>query len=131
MRSANFQMDLERRDFIGYGKSPPNPCWPGNAKLAINFVVNYEEGGENCVLSNDLASEVFLNETPGGIPRPHRDINMETQYEYGSRCGVWRILRLFNKFKMKFTCYAVGKAVEANPDAIRAMEKEGHEIGSN
>ncbi|KAH9272379.1 60S ribosomal protein L44 [Batrachochytrium salamandrivorans] len=102
--------ELCERDIGGYGMEPPHPRWPNGAALAINFVVNYEEGGENSVLNGDSASEVFLNETPGGAPKQGaRDMNMETQYEYGSRCGVWRILRMFKKHQFKFTCYAVGR----------------------
>lgn len=119
------------RDLRGYGQFTPDPKWPNNAALALNFVVNYEEGGENCIVNGDLQSEVFLNETPGGIPRKCRDINMETQYEYGSRAGVWRLLRLFRKHSFAFTCYAVGRAVELNPNVIKAMEEEGHEIASH
>lgn len=119
------------RDFHGYGSQPPHPQWPNGAKLAISFVLNYEEGGENTVSLGDAASEVFLNETPGGKPRHERDINMETQYEYGSRCGVWRVLRLFKEKGLKFTCYAVGKAVEENPIVIQEMERQGHEIASH
>ncbi|RKO92551.1 hypothetical protein BDK51DRAFT_16734, partial [Blyttiomyces helicus] len=83
------------------------------------------------VLYGDKFSEVFLNETPNGTPRPERDINMETQFEYGSRCGVWRLLRLFKEREFRFTCYAVGKAVEGNSEAIRAMHKDGHEVASH
>ena len=124
--------NFDIRNLVGYGEQPPNPQWPNNASIAINFVVNYEEGGENTIVNGDGASEVFLNETPGGTPRQGvRDMNMETQYEYGSRCGVWRILRLFEAHKFKFTCYAVGKAVESNPSVIQAMERAGHEIASH
>ncbi|KAI8925872.1 hypothetical protein BC831DRAFT_498124 [Entophlyctis helioformis] len=109
-------MNFSERDLKGYGQHPPNPEWPNGAVLAINFVVNYEEGGENTVANGDPASEVFLN---------------ETQYEYGSRCGVWRILRMFDKHKFPFTCYAVGRAVEHHPAVIHAMETAGHEIASH
>ncbi len=110
---------------------PPNPSWPDQKVLALNFVLNYEEGAENSLLNGDLHSEVFLNETPGSAPRPVRDMNMESQYEYGTRCGVWRILRLFDRFQMPFTCYAVGKAVELNPAPIQEMFARGHEIASH
>ncbi|KAK5666597.1 hypothetical protein QVD99_006666 [Batrachochytrium dendrobatidis] len=123
---------LNERDHTGYGAEPPHPHWPNGAALAINFVVNYEEGGEHTVMNGDATSEVFLNETPGSAPKQGvRDMNMETQYEYGSRCGVWRILRMFNKHHFKFTCYAVGRAVELNPVVIRTMEQSGHEIASH
>ncbi|KAJ3270851.1 hypothetical protein HK104_004847 [Borealophlyctis nickersoniae] len=122
----------EDRDFVGYGEQPPNPQWPGGAKIALSFVVNYEEGGENTIVNGDEASEVFLNETPGGQPRKGvRDMNMETQYEYGSRAGVWRLLRLFDERGMKFTCFAVGMAVEKHPDVFKTMEERGHEVCSH
>ncbi|KAJ3102284.1 hypothetical protein HDU97_000641 [Phlyctochytrium planicorne] len=114
-----------------YGEHPPNPNWPNGARIAICFVVNYEEGGENTPDNGDAGSEVYLNETPGGVPKKGRDMNMETQYEYGSRVGVWRILRMFAEKSWKFTCYAVGRAVELNPEPIKAMTKAGHEIASH
>lgn len=120
------------RDFVGYGANPPDPRWPGGARLALQFVVNYEEGGENTVLNGDPGSETYLNETPGGQPiLGARDINMETQYEYGARAGFWRILRLFGERGLPFTCYAVGLALERNPEAARAMVAAGHEIASH
>ncbi|KAJ3201681.1 hypothetical protein HK099_002127, partial [Clydaea vesicula] len=115
----------------GYGEKAPHPRWKKGAKIAISFVVNYEEGGENNVLLGDKGSEVFLNETPGGTSRQQRDLNMETQYEYGSRCGFWRLLRMFEKYEFKFTCYAVGKAIELNPEVVDAMESRGHEVASH
>ncbi|KAJ3195080.1 hypothetical protein HK101_001122 [Irineochytrium annulatum] len=123
--------DFNKRDLRGYGASPPDAQWPNRARIAISFVVNYEEGGENTLDNGDLTSEVFLNETPGGAPRHARDPNMETQYEYGSRSGVWRILRMFDEKKWKFTCYAVGRAVELNPEPVIAMAKAGHEVASH
>ncbi|KAI8916389.1 hypothetical protein EDD86DRAFT_186274 [Gorgonomyces haynaldii] len=123
---------LEDRDFIGYGPKTPDPQWPNNAKLAISFVVNYEEGGENTILNGDPASEIYLTETPGGQPKQGlRDISTETMFEYGSRAGVWRIMRLFDQKGFKFTCYAVGKAVECHPEVIREMSQRGHEIASH
>ena len=83
------------RDMIGYGAAPPDPKWPGNARIAVQFVLNYEEGGENCILHGDDASESFLSEIIGAAPIPDaRHISMESIYEYGSRTGVWRVLRL-------------------------------------
>ncbi|KAI8801954.1 hypothetical protein BJ742DRAFT_835076 [Cladochytrium replicatum] len=120
-----------RRDLAGYGPVTPDPKWPNNAKIAINFVLNYEEGGENTPANNDSHSEVFLNETPGGNPRNGRDMNMETQFEYGSRAGFWRILRLFDELGMKLTSYAVGRAVEHNPVVVRVLEEQGHEVASH
>ncbi|KAJ3043251.1 hypothetical protein HDV00_005571 [Rhizophlyctis rosea] len=120
------------RDLIGYGAQPPNPKWPGGAKICLSFVINYEEGGENTVVNGDAGSEVFLNETPGGQSRVGvRDMNMETQYEYGSRCGFWRLLRLFDSFKFTFTLFAVGKAVELNPSVVVETEKRGSEVASH
>ncbi|KAI9328282.1 hypothetical protein BDR26DRAFT_59141 [Obelidium mucronatum] len=122
---------FSKRDLAGYGRTPPNFKWPNDSFIAVSFVLNYEEGGENTVFNGDSHSEVFLNECPGGQPLPQRDMNMESQYEYGSRAGVWRILRLFEEKGWKFTCYAVGKAVELNPEPVRAMASAGHEIASH
>lgn len=120
------------RDLIGYGPTPPDPQWPGGARLALSFVVNYEEGGENTVLDGDPGSEIFLNETPGGSPvRGARDIEMESQYAYGSRAGFWRLLRMFGARDLPFTCYAVGLALSRNPEAAKAMVAAGHEIASH
>ncbi|KAJ3039515.1 hypothetical protein HK097_002819 [Rhizophlyctis rosea] len=120
------------RDLIGYGPTPPNPKWPNGAKICLSFVINYEEGGENTVMNGDKGSEVFLNETPGGQSRVGvRDMNMETQYEYGSRVGFWRLLRLFDSFAWKFTCYAVGKAVELNPAVVVECEKRDCDVASH
>ncbi|KAJ3066392.1 hypothetical protein HDU98_010317 [Podochytrium sp. JEL0797] len=116
------------RDLAGYGSTPPNPNWPNKARIAVSFVLNYEEGGENTPLNQDSHSEVFLNETPGSQPQTQRDMNMESQYEYGSRVGVWRIMHLFEERGWKFTCYAVGRAVELNPAPVQAMHAAGHEI---
>ena len=120
------------RNLIGYGDNPPDPHWPGGAKLAVQFVLNYEEGGENTVLNGDPASEVYLTEVPGGNPRiGARDLSTESQYEYGARVGVWRILRLFAGRGLHFTCYGVGLALERNPAVARAMAEAGHEIASH
>lgn len=127
----HMQNGISTRNLVGYGEYTPDPKWPNNAKLALSFVLNYEEGGENTILNNDKFSETFLSETPNGIPRPTRDINTETQYEYGSRAAVWRIMRLFKKFDFNFTCFAVGLAVEKHPNVIKRMESDGHEIASH
>lgn len=120
------------RDLVGYGDNPPDPHWPGGAKLAVQFVLNYEEGGENTVLNGDAASEVYLTEVPGGSPRiGARDLSTESQYEYGARVGVWRIVRLFASRGLHFTCYGVGLALERNPAVARAMAEAGHEIASH
>lgn len=120
------------RDLIGYGPSPPDPRWPGGARLAVQFVLNYEEGGENCVLHGDQASESFLSEMVGADARPGvRHMSMESLYEYGSRVGVWRLLRLFRRYRLPLTVFAVGMAAERHPDVIRALVDEGHEICSH
>lgn len=120
------------RDLIGYGDKPPDPQWPNNAKLAVQFVLNYEEGGENTVLNGDVASEVYLTETPGNQPVVGaRDMAVESQYEYGSRVGFWRILHLFAERNINFTSYAIGLALERNPAAAKAMVAAGHEIASH
>ncbi|MBF5056127.1 hypothetical protein Y5W_01421 [Alcanivorax sp. 521-1] len=120
------------RDLIGYGPHPPDPRWPGGARLAVQFVLNYEEGGENCVLHGDAASESFLSEMVGAEARPGvRHMSMESLYEYGSRVGLWRLMRLFRRYRMPLTVFAVGMAAERHPDAIRALVDEGHEICSH
>ena len=120
------------RDLVGYGRTPPDPEWPGGARLAVQFVVNYEEGGENTVLNGDAHSETFLSETPGGPPvMGARNINTETMYEYGSRAGFWRLMRLFEQRGIHFTCYAVGLAIEKHPDAAIAMHEAGHELATH
>jgi allantoinase len=120
------------RDLIGYGANPPHPRWPGDARIAVQFVLNFEEGGENSILHGDKASEVYLHEVVGLTPRQgRRDETVESVYEYGSRAGFWRILRLFAERKLNFTSYAVGMAVARNPEGARAMAEAGHEIASH
>ncbi|MBI2254335.1 MAG: allantoinase PuuE [Proteobacteria bacterium] len=120
------------RDLIGYGRRPPQAGWPGGARIAVQFVLNYEEGGENCILHGDAASEAFLSEIVGAQPLPNqRHISMESIYEYGSRVGVWRVLDLFARHRLPLTIFAVGMAVERHPDVIRAMHQAGHEICSH
>ena len=120
------------RNLVGYGQSPPDPQWPNGARLALSFVLNYEEGGENTVLNGDPASEVYLTETPGGVPlQGARDLSTESVYEYGSRAGFWRLLRLFAERNMRFTSWAVGRALELNPAAGKAMAAAGHEVASH
>jgi putative urate catabolism protein len=120
------------RNLHGYGPNPPDPQWPGGARIAVSFVLNYEEGGENTILNGDAASETFLSETPGGIAiQGGRDLSIESMYEYGSRAGFWRILRLFGERNMHFTSWAVGKALELNPAAGKAMADGGHEVASH
>ncbi len=120
------------RDLVGYGQTPPNPQWPNNARVAVSFVLNYEEGGERCVLHGDDESEAFLSEIVGAQALPGvRHMSMESIYEYGSRAGVWRLLRLFKKHDVPLTIFAVAMAAERHPELIREMVKAGHEICSH
>ena len=120
------------RDMHGYGRRPPHPRWPGDARLALQFVINYEEGGENCVLHGDEASEAFLSEIVGALPlRGVRHMNMESIYEYGSRAGFWRLHRAFTEREMPVTVYGVAMALERNPEAVAAMNEAGWEIASH
>lgn len=120
------------RDLIGYGATPPHPHWPGDARLAISFVLNYEEGGERCILHGDKESEAFLSEMVAAQPMQGvRHMCMESLYEYGSRAGVWRLLKLFRKHNIPLTIFAVAMAAERHPDVIRAMVDAGHEICSH
>ncbi len=119
------------RDLIGYGAQPPDPRWPGKAKVAVQFVLNYEEGGENCVLHGDPASEQFLSEIVGAAAYADRHLSMESIYEYGSRAGVWRILREFERRGLPMTIFGIGMALERNPDVARAFVELGHEIAGH
>ncbi|KAA0686510.1 allantoinase PuuE [Azospirillum brasilense] len=120
------------RDLIGYGPRPPHPYWPGGARVAVQFVINYEEGGENCVLHGDAASEAFLSEIVGAQPIVGmRHMNMESIYEYGSRAGFWRLHRMFTERGLPVTVYGVAMALERNPDAVRAMQDAGWEIATH
>ena len=120
------------RDLTGYGAVPPIANWPGGARLALQFVLNYEEGGESCILHGDDASEAFLSEIVGAVPLAGvRHMNMESTYEYGARVGVWRLLRLFERKEIPLTVFAVAMAAERNPEVIRAMIEAGHEIASH
>ena len=120
------------RDLKGYGANPPNPHWPGGARLAVQIVLNYEEGGENCVLHGDASSEAFLSEIVNAQPREGvRHMSMESLYEYGSRVGVWRLKKLFDAYEVPVTVFAVGMAVEHNPEPVRALHAAGHEICSH
>jgi allantoinase len=120
------------RDLKGYGARPPHPHWPGEARVAVSFVLNFEEGGERSVLHGDKESEVYLYEVVGLTPRKgKRDESVESVYEYGMRAGFWRIMRLFGERRLSFTSYAVGMAVMRNPEAAKAMAEAGHEIASH
>jgi len=119
------------RDMVGYGPAPPHPQWPGNARLALQFVLNYEEGGENCVLHGDAASETFLSEIIGAEAFPMRHMSMESMYEYGSRAGIWRLLRLFRQRDIPLTVFAVAMALQRNPAVCDAVLEQGHEIAGH
>jgi len=120
------------RDLVGYGQRPPPAQWPAGARIAVQFVVNYEEGAENCVLHGDPASEAFLSEIVGAIPWPgQRHPSMESIYEYGSRVGVWRLLDLFARYEIPLTIFGVAMALERNPAVAEAAMAAGHEICSH
>jgi len=120
------------RDMIGYGQNPPDPKWPGGARIAVQFVINYEEGGENCIRHGDAASETFLSESVGAQPLLGvRNLNMESMYEYGSRAGFWRLHRLFTSRGLPLTVYAVAMAMERHPAAVAAMVEADWEIASH
>jgi allantoinase len=116
------------RDLVGYGRNPPHAQWPGQARIALQFVLNYEEGAENNVLHGDPASETFLSEIVGAQAFPMRHMSMESLYEYGSRAGLWRILRLFEARKLPLTVFGVAMALQRNPEAVAAFRELGHEI---
>lgn len=123
---------MSERDVIGYGGRPPHPHWPGEARVAVQFVLNIEEGAERSILNGDERSESYLHELPG---RPfrigERDLSVESMYEYGSRAGVWRILELFRTRSLPLTAFAVGQALELNPAIGRALSADGHEVAGH
>ena len=123
---------MSGRDLIGYGGTPPDPRWPGGARTAVNFVLNYEEGGERTPLEGDATSEAFLHEVVGAPPAVgRRDFNTESMFEYGSRAGFWRVHRIFGSHAVPLTVFAVGQALERNPAAASAMVEAGWEIASH
>ena len=119
------------RDLVGYGRKYPHPGWPGGARIAVQIVLNYEEGAENNILHGDQASETFLSEIIGAHAFPNRHMSMESMYEYGSRIGAWRVLREFERRKLPLTVFGVAMALERNPDLAAAMVEAGHEIASH
>jgi allantoinase len=119
------------RDLAGYGRNPPHPRWPGQARVALQFVLNYEEGGENSVLHGDAGSEQFLSEMFNPPAFPDRHLSMEGIYEYGSRVGVWRILREFERRQLPLTVFGVGMALQRHPEVTAAFKELGHEIASH
>lgn len=120
------------RDLVGYAGRPPNPSWPGDARIALQFVINYEEGGERCLLHGDGESEAFLSEIVGAQPVANaRHMNMESIYEYGSRAGFWRLRQMFTERGIPVTVFGVAMAMERNPQAVDAMLKADWEIASH
>ncbi len=119
------------RNMLGYGSNLPEVKWPNNSKIAVQFVLNYEEGGENSILHGDKYSEIFLSEIVGAKAIKGRNINMETLYEYGSRAGFWRIHKLFEKYNLPLTIFGVGMALERNLEICKEMKKSNYEIASH
>jgi putative urate catabolism protein len=125
-------MSHAERDLVGYGASPPDPRWPGGARIAVQFVINYEEGAENSILNGDAGSEAFLSEMVGAQSQQGaRAMAMESLYEYGARAGFWRLHRLFTERQVPVTVFGVAKAMEMNPAAVEAMLASGWEIASH
>jgi len=122
----------EERDLVGYGSGLPDPRWPDGKRVALSLVLNYEEGGENTPLEGDPASEAYLHEVIGAAPTiGRRNLSTESMFEFGSRVGFWRVHRLVTSFGMPLTVFAVGRALEQNPDAARAMVDAGWEVASH
>jgi putative urate catabolism protein len=120
------------RDLLGYGRTPPDPRWPGGARVAVQFVVNYEEGGENNILHGDAASEAFLSDVLGAQPWPgQRHMNVESMYEYGARAGFWRLWRMFTSRNLPVTVYGVATALMRSPEQVAAMQEARWEIASH
>lgn len=116
------------RDLVGYARRPPHPRWPKNARIALQFVLNHEEGAENCVLHGDASSETFLSEIIGAQAFPMRHMSMESLFEYGSRAGLWRVLRAFESRKLPLTVFGVAMALQRHPEALAAYRELGYEI---
>ena len=120
------------RDLCGYGRDVPYANWPGDARIAVQFVINYEEGAENCVLHGDATSEAFLSEIVNAHPLANqRNMNMESIYEYGGRAGFWRLHRLFRERDLPVTVFGVAMALQRNPDVVAAMQDANWEIASH
>lgn len=123
---------MSERDLIGYGAKPPHPHWPRDARVAVQFVLNIEEGAESSPLNGDTVSESYLHELPGRPPRTaERDLSVESMYEYGSRAGVWRILELFNTRNLPLTAFATGMALALNPEIGQALRSADHEVAGH
>ena len=116
------------RDLVGYGRDAPHARWPGAARIAVQFVLNHEEGAENNVLDGDAASETFLSEIVNAQPFPMRHLSMESLFEYGSRAGLWRVLRAFERRALPLTVFGVARALQRHPEAVAAYRELGHEI---
>jgi len=119
------------RNMVGYGSKGPKVEWPNNARIALQIVLNYEEGAENCIINGDKHSEVFLSEIIGAQPVKGRHINMESLYEYGSRSGFWRLHKLFQEKKIPITIFGVGMALEKNPEICKAIKDANYEVASH
>jgi len=119
------------RDMVGYGSKDKKIKWPNNARIAVQIVLNYEEGAENCVLNGDRNSEVFLSEIIGAQPIKGRHINMESLYEYGSRRGFWRLHKIFKEKKIPVTIFGVGMALAKNPQICKALMSSDYEVASH
>ena len=124
-------MPVYPRDMLGYGQNPPHPNWPNKSRIAIQFVLNYEEGAENSVLHGDEQSETFLSDIVGAQAFNDRHMSMESLYEYGSRAGFWRLHRLFKQYQIPITVFAVTMALKRNPRALEAMMASDWEIASH
>lgn len=121
-----------KRDFVGYGDSLPRVVWPQNAQIAINFVLNYEEGSESNVLDGDPESESYLTDLPGIVPfKGERHFSAESLFEYGSRAGIWRLLHLFDDYNIPITVFATGLALERNPALVQKLKQSSHEIAGH
>ena len=120
------------RDLIGYGEHPPDPRWPGGARVAVQIVMNYEEGSEYSIPDGDEHSETYLTEVPGASLGPNkRDLIVESVYEYGSRAGFWRLMRIFKERNIPITVFGAALALERNPEAARAIRDAGYEVCSH
>ena len=119
------------RDLAGYGRRPPHPRWPNGARIALQFVLNHEEGGENCVLHGDSASETFLSEIIGAQAYPMRHMSMESMFEYGTRAGLWRVVRAFEQRRLPLTVFGVAMALRRFPEAVAAYRELGWEIAGH
>ena len=119
------------RDLVGYGRKPPHARWPDGARVAVQFVLNHEEGAENSVLDGDPASETFLSEIIGAQAFPMRHMSMESLFEYGSRAGLWRVLRAFEQRRLPLTIFGCALALQRHPDAVAAYRELGHEIAAH